>query len=932
MRKPVFLGWDRPGLASAADYLADRFGRPGFLDLRNAVIVVPGGRPGRRLLELLVQRAEDRGSILVPPNIVTLGNLPELLYQAKRPFANQLVQQLVWAEALRTGDSGRGGAVLSKPPDRDDFPAWLALGDMLSRLHRELAADDLDFAAVADCGGSLPGFREAKRWQALDEIQRAYLTRLDDLGLWDLQTARLFAIRHGECSTQAELVLLGTADVNRADRHILDQVEDRVTALVVAPESMADRFDQYGCLRPEAWRDVTIDLKPAQIEMVGGPADQAAAAVRAIASWEGRFAGEEITVGVPDAEIVPYLQQYLRQAGVPVRYGAGVPVRQSAPCRLLEVVAEYLDGQRFSAWAAVLRHPAVGRWLKGRGVEGPWLSQLDEYYQEHLPYGVGNEWIGPKGASQGLRQAHRATEVLLESFAGSRSLGEWQGAILGLVVSMYGGATLDPATEPDRTILSACESVHEALADCRAVPHSVAPSLSASEAIRLLLGQIESTRVPALSVRGAVEILGWLELPLDDAPALVVTGLNEGRVPGSLNADLFLPNRLRLALGIEDNDRRYARDAYALSLLAASRSELKLIAGRRSADATPLAPSRLLFACDAETAAKRVAALFSASDDCRPAAELPGQLRPGIALLDYEPQQPRPLGRETTSMRVTEFRDFLACPYRYYLRHQLRLAASSDDGEELDGGAFGSLAHAVLRAFGESDSAACTDPEELAAWLSAALDQEVRKAFGSSPLSAVAVQVEQLRARLKAFARWQAAHAAEGWRVLRVEAQPDEPGAAFVVDGMPMYLRGRIDRIDVRESSGELFVFDYKTGDRAKTPDQVHRQGERWIDLQLPLYRHLVPAMGIPGTPKLGYIVLPKDTGQVGLLDAPWSAAELESADQTAEEVIRKVRQESFWPPTRPAPEYFEEYAAICGDGPFVAAIAAASEEEGADP
>ena len=49
---------------------------------------------------------------------------------------------------------------------------------------------------------------------------------------------------------------------------------------------------------------------------------------------------------------------------------------------------------------------------------------------------------------------------------------------------------------------------------------------------------------------------------------------------GHGRADLFLPDRLRGALGLEDNDRRYARDNYALNLLAASR-RLKLIAGRR---------------------------------------------------------------------------------------------------------------------------------------------------------------------------------------------------------------------------------------------------------------------------------------------------------------------------------------------------------------
>ena len=97
------------------------------------------------------------------------------------------------------------------------------------------------------------------------------------------------------------------------------------------------------------------------------------------------------------------------------------------------------------------------------------------------------------------------------------------------------------------------------------------PSVAGIDAVRLVLRQIEGGNIPPLLDPGAMELLGWLELPLDDAPAVIVTGFNEGCVPASLNADVFLPNQLRRALGIEDNDRRYARDAYALSVLAASR-------------------------------------------------------------------------------------------------------------------------------------------------------------------------------------------------------------------------------------------------------------------------------------------------------------------------------------------------------------------------
>jgi hypothetical protein len=77
----------------------------------------------------------------------------------------------------------------------------------------------------------------------------------------------------------------------------------------------------------------------------------------------------------------------------------------------------------------------------------------------------------------------------------------------------------------------------------------------------------------------------------------------------------------------------------------------------------------------------------------------------------------------------------------------------------------------------------------------------------------------------------------------------------------------------------------------------------------------------------LGYVNLPKAASEAGLEEAEWTEEELDSADRTAEEVIRKVRRGDFWPPVQPPPDYFEEFAAVCGDGPFAAIIAAASEE-----
>lgn len=920
----LFFDWSRPALSQVADYLLEHFGGTAAGQEARVIVAVPGGRAERRLLELLVNRAAARGRGLVPPQIVTVGRLPELLYRPQKPWASPLTQQLAWVKAVaQCGPQVAAELFPAAPPEGDLF-AWLALGDLLGRLHRELAGEAQDFSDVAACGTRLAGFAEGARWQALATIQRCYLEVLDQQELWDKQTARLYAIRHGECRTQLPLVLVGTVDLNRSLRFMLDQVEDQVTAVIFAPPQWAGHFDEHGCLRPEAWQEQCLPLKAEQIEIADDPAGQAAAVVRAMSAYEGRFRADEIVVGVPDERLVPYVQQHLEQCDVRARYGAGRPLEQTGPYRLLEAVAAHLESRRFSTFAALVRHPAVHDWLSGQGIAGDWLTALDEYYRQRLPQAY--EGLA-EGTRPPLSDVDAALRRLLAGLAGPpRPLDQWAQPLLDLVVQVFGQRAYDAAIEPDRTILAACRNLREAVGQQAAIPRALLPKIDGAQAIRLALAQLRGQLVPPPNDAEAVELLGWLELPLDDAPAVILTGVNEGIIPSSLNADLFLPNGLRRALGIEDNDRRAARDAYTLALLAQSRPSLRVIAGRRTAAGDPLPPSRLLFACPDAELAQRVDRFFKGPAAAAPAAPHAG---PSRSQLKVPPPDPLPL--PVTSMRVTEFRDYLACPYRYYLRHVLKLGRLDDAAEELDAASFGSLAHQVLDTFGRNPAAQSHDCEVIAEFLSHTLDGLVRQRFGT-PLAAVMVQVEQLRVRLRAFAGWQAAWAAQGWHIEHVETDFDGDSAWLEVDGRKMFLRGRIDRIDFNPQTGHRAVLDYKWSDTAKSPEQVHLDNGQWVDLQLPLYRHLVKGLGIEGPVELGYIVVPKDVSQVGGRMAPWTAADLDAADHTAGEVVRGVWAERFWPPALEPPAFCEDFAAICQDGQFAAAAEfAAGLADGAD-
>lgn len=1010
--KLVFLDWNRPVLHTAVDYLIREIRkRDGArFDMGNFLCVFSGGRAGRRFEEILLAEVEkliDTGKVApdwTPPQILTLGRLPEELYPLKQPRADDLTQQFAWIAAIRDYREIAPdllARLLPNLPEDGDLDGWLELGRLFGSLHRELAADTLDCSRVAALCRELGVEPEARRWDTLADLEQGYLGKLDMLKLWDIQTARLFALEHEEPRKEPphrkEILLIGTADLNRTQKHLLEMVEDRVTALVFAPESHRPYFDPFGCVLPEAWNtQVPIDIPDSDIRVETTVSDQA----HAVLEWLGDFgktgtilSPDRITIGVADEEIVPVLNEMAGQCDLRVRYGAGIPLHATSVYRLLDILRRFLHGRRFSDFSDLLRHPVTGALRTALPVNpdaspaanrqttesgDDILTELDIYRNTFLPQGVPTkdaDWRrlvdeeNPRFSRDfaALRAIAAEWERLLAPLSGGFSgselsadaasgngapvrkrPGEWGAAIRSLLYALFPGAV----RRSDRLIREALAAVEAVLDRMDTLPSEMTWPVPVSETLAMLLRLLDTRRIPPESDREAVEMLGWLELAMDDAEVMAVTGMNEGVISSSRSSDMFLPDGVRRHLGLEDNDRRFARDAYALSVILNSRRstavsanaasfntasknsqppKVLLVFGRRSADGDPLLPSRLFFATDPETVARRACRFFSEPDEDsaeRPVV-FPGTLRPGRSKAAFKPPELPPSKVEAipSSMRVTEFRDYLTCPYRYFLRHRLKLAPLDDTIDELDGASFGSLLHDVLRAFGQAgDITGSTVAEPIARWLDDELDNRVRDRFGLRLRPTVAVQVEQSRHRLHRFARWQADWTGKGFRILETELPFEIP---LDVDGIPMLLRGRIDRIDRHAETGDFYVFDYKTSESGKEPEKTHRTGKpkRWIDLQLPLYGYALPrvlaqAAGIPNAsgsgeagPRivLGYILLPPDATKTGEALAPWNSGELDEALLTAKNVVRGIRAGDFEMVTEP-PRFFKEFAAICLD------------------
>jgi hypothetical protein len=157
------------------------------------------------------------------------------------------------------------------------------------------------------------------------------------------------------------------------------------------------------------------------------------------------------------------------------------------------------------------------------------------------------------------------------------------------------------------------------------------------------------------------------------------------------------------------------------------------------------------------------------------------------------------------------------------------------------------------------------------------------------------------------------------------EGQSRTVTSTWDVDDVPLRLRGRIDRIDRHERTGQYMILDYKSSEEGRTPRGAHNlskkrtatKPDQWQDLQLPLYRHLAVELGMTGAFGLGFVTLPRALDKGGFALADWTAEELSAADEAARRVVRAIRARRFWPPRESAGGWDGGLDRICQVGVF---------------
>jgi len=870
MVERVFLGWEQPFLEVLVDWLWDR-----RESLPGTLVVVPTAQSGRRLREALA----ERGGCLAP-RVTTPGH-----FLKTDKAAPQSIEHLAWVEVIEAiEDWASYDAAFPIPPGEGEAAGWaLGLASAMVTLRTSLQENALTIASAARM---LSSTVEADRWAALAALESRVERLLAEWG-WTSRSTLLARGSEEWSAGVSSVVLAGVPDLPAAAAQILCATALTITALVGAPETLADQFDSLGQpldswnTRPIIWPET------GDVLLTADPRQQAAEAVRLAAA--ANTPSNALALGTADEETAGELVRAFGRAGWVLHDPSHLPP---------QALSAWL-----SAWRDFVRQPSAASAIDLLAF--PQSSPLVKHQRAQRAKALSearDRWLAKDAADldRALAQTRRdaETESLKLAIDTLESLSDWRerffraGFHRGLEAILE---AIDPGQKNTTAIIDWLQVTSDTAARVRRGPGFW---------IDLLLGSLpESVAIPP---EGRVlDVQGWLELFHEPGHHLIVCGMNEGKVPGRASSDAWLPETARGKLGLSSDATRAARDAYLLTAMLEARrntGRVDLLLAKTGADGAALLPSRLLLAAPEPELPARVTTLFRELEP--PDAALAWTLdeswkwKPRVV-----PMKPR--------LGVTAFADYLSCPFRFYLKHVTGMGAPEPERVEWNARDFGNIAHIVLENWAlDSEACAFSTFEAIEEWVHTNLNEVVRERFGTRPPLAVRIQTESMRQRLSWFARIQAAECAKGWRVTEVEKKFEIQIDEFIVVG-------RVDRIE-RHDDGRRRVLDYKTGNvgpvesahrvaiTANTRLPAHLENvpailhttadgktKRWKNLQLALY-----SAALGDIDEIGYFSLGAMEGDVKLsLWEGFSPDDRDSALECAKWVISRVKQRTFWPP-----------------------------------
>lgn len=895
--KWYYLDWSRPFSIEFAGRLKAGHGKSASYD--HLLIWTASARAGRHVLNELFNDTGGGTEAFHPPELMTPARYVRSLLHGHERIATTSQCLFAWKQVLEGADPAMLKPVFPVVP-RDNKSAWAyTVAEQLMRLRERLAEDQWSYRKVAARKLS----HDPTRWARLADLELAYLEQLENRGLVD-PDHKLDDILAEPLPQPSHKVLMVAGVLNMSTRQAACLRALQAAGLAVefylpVPESFRTSFDDRGRPKNGFWEKEP--LPESIIEACVQRASEPRELVDRILDLSEAYGNEvdSLVVSSPERDLADYLIEKSRLTRTPYYAPEGCPLSATGWGRLIALLDDWQRSGSLATLFDLFNHHLFRQWALSQGIEVKRVQNAVQTLLKKKLLKHARQLVdGALGPSASIGMVREALDQLDQSGFSPPGEDDFAGNLWRLLSRVAMCQPLDAES------IHALRQLEELLQDLRTGFQSL--GLSGADWWALLNYELSNAQFYPERSETERPVSGWLELPWESAPHIVLLSLPDSQVPGPKALDSFLTPMLCRTLGLYGPDELAAFHAFRLRLILESRKEwgrVDILLPDRGLDDSPLLPSRFLFMAEDTDILSRVETLLGE----KAGEEVPLPASFGTTV------QPPPVP-ELTQISVTALRAYLQNPFQFYLERLHRFSVPEALPREMDAMAFGHLAHAVLEALNSTEAGLSLIKEkDIAGFLLESLDTGVRARFGSRIPVSLRIQVSSLSERFRAAAGSLAQQRREGWVPERTEWAFHED-LEFGIDGVR--LRGVVDLLERNTETGEYRIIDYKTSDKAADPAKVHlsrtnsrsrepvlpecdftdgNKSFRWNDLQLPLYQKAVE-LHTGKIPGCAYFNLSKAVGEIGLIEWNPTLAQRETAMVCAEAIVRQIKAGRFPP------------------------------------
>ncbi len=690
---------------------------------------------------------------------------------------------------------------------------------------------------------SLPNI---EKWKFISKLHQKYLEYLDFNNYIDInyELNNLDKIR----SKDLNISIYGCQFLNTQEISFLEKLdkENKLEICIFCPEELSEGFNKYGDLNTNFWQDLALETKEDNLIFTEN-------------------INEEITKCIQladkiETDIIPLNVKYINRLRLEFDYRkidyCSFWTKHLINNKLLLFIKDLIDYELENSTYNFLK---VVKNVIFRRISAIDFKKLNSFLEFKIPQNIDLR------LAEDFIETQKIKEIL-------NSIKNDSIEILVNNVSKLADIKLSEKDLKSIKLLSKqLDKIESDKTQSDTIESSTTESLTTknNQKLQTIIDIISNTKQSFSYNKKNINLLSFKDSIYNNSKQKILLGFNKKNFPKSS------PSYLHKIIEKEHNiiDKSKAQSSYLYSFLQTK--NYKILCSKIDINDEKTLPSNYAFRESAKKSARIIKNFYSDGNSNRS--------KNSISINSLKLNLPKPIKTDIKNISISSLKDYLICPYLFYVKHILKLDSTSFPVLEMNSKVFGTLAHSIIEEFGDNQT-----PEMLDAYY----DKTVKEHFQENTSSIVKLQLLQLKNRIYPVVSLQKQLNMEGWLVYKKE---DAFSQKLTHRNKTITLSGRIDRIDVNHEEKIVRIIDFKTSDKIlnlkKTIDI-----ENCLDFQLPIYANSIKNEFPQYAIEVAYASFSKSESKIESKEL--STEELELYKKESEKITNLIIEQKFWPPS----------------------------------